>query len=337
MQCHKCGSPVPQGMAFCQECGTPVSAPSPSSIAPTVAVPQPSYGNPGSDANYNPSSLPPTVAVDQPSYGTPGPYTNYNPSSGSGSDQAYGAMPNPYANVPYGQPQSDNVPYGQPQSGNVPPPPNNVPPYNPPPQGNAGSYGPGVPAFASPVPVKRKSKVGLIVGIVIAVLLVVCVGSTVLVTSLSHSKTGSQVDSAPTATPIPTGPSGNAIDPTAAAIVTNIQMASAIETDTYHPTKLATKFKTNTTFYTSFQFDLNNTSVSQQNPGYVEARYYIRNKVILSGDPLKADDTTAPNGYGYFSVQYYQATAAGAVELYWCRQSDCSDGKLAATTTFTVF
>ncbi len=355
MQCHKCGSQVPGGMAFCQECGTPLSPPSPSSIAPTIAAAQPPYGTPGSnynssslpptvaasqppygtpgaDANYNPSSLPPTVAAGQPPYAAPGPYTNYNPSSVPGSDPAYGATPNPYANVPYGQPQS----------GNVPPPPSNVPPYNPPPQGSAGSYGPAVPAFTSPTPVKRKSKVGLIVGIVLAVLVVACIGSTVLVTSLSRNKTGSQettVGSTPTVapTPTPSTPSGNTIDPTASSIVTNIKMASAIDPTSYQPTTFATRFKTHTAFYTSFQFDLNQTSVSQQNPGYVESRYYIGSRVILSGDPLKADDTIEPTGYGYFSVEYYQATTAGTVELYWCRQSDCNDGKLAGTASFTVY
>lgn len=359
MQCYNCGSQLPEGVAFCQQCGAPVSPPPPSlaptvmaspppaggsdanynPLAPTVAASQPPSG--GSDANYDP--LAPTVAASQPSYGNPTPYTNYNPSSVPGSGQSYETVQNPYSNVPYGQSQSGNIPpYGQPQSGNVPsyasPPPGNMPAYTPPAQNNNASYGAGMPAFASPVPVKRKSKVGLIVGIVIAVLLIACVGSTFAVISLA--RTASQSNTVDTTssvvTPTPVTPSGNGIDPTASSIVTNIQTASAVDPDTYQPTTLGTSFQTNTDIYISFKFDLTSANITADNPGYVEARYYTQNRLILTSTPLKADDNTDPTGYGYFTVQYYHATTTGAAELYWCRKSDCADKKLAGMTTFTV-
>jgi len=180
---------------------------------------------------------------------------------------------------------------------------------------------------------KPKSRVGLIVGIVIGVLLFVCVGSTLAVIGLANL--GSTAISTPTTTL--SSPSGNTIDTTAASIVTNIQTASAVESTAYQPTP-ATSFHTNTDIYVSFKFNLNNatSTVTQQAPGYVQAKYYIQNRLILTDDPLKADETTDPTGYGYFTVQYYHATTDASVELYWCRKSDCTDKMLAGVAKFTV-
>lgn len=328
MQCRHCGSQLAEGVAFCQECGTPVPPP--------------------------PSSLSPTVAAPQPPYGAPTPYTNYNPSSTPGSGQGYETAPNPYANAPYnpyGQPpQPGNVPpYGQPpQPGNVPPygqippvssytpppQPNNLPAYGAPQPGNI-PYGP--PFVAQPV--KPRGKAGLITGIVIAIVAIILVGGVILATSTKSSHntaiTGNTVGLTPTATPSgPTTPSGQPIDSTASSVVTNIQMASAIDTTLAQPTTPTTSFKTYSDIYSTFQFNFNNTNISAQNPGYVEAKYYIANSRILTAEPLKIDDTAIPGGY--FKVQYYHATTAGAVELYWCRQSTCSDEKLAGVGTFTV-
>jgi len=111
-------------------------------------------------------------------------------------------------------------------------------------------------------------------------------------------------------------------------------MASAIDATSYQPTTLTTSFKTYSDIYATFQISYDNTDVTQQNPGYVLAKYYIRNAVVSTSDPLKFDDSTGT--HGYFSTQYYRSTTDGAVELYWCRQADCSDCKLAQTTNFTV-
>jgi hypothetical protein len=324
MQCHNCRSQQPEGVTFCQNCGAPIAPQSPSSVAPTVAASQPPYGSPSPDANYHPSSVAPTVAASQPPYGNANPYTNYNQSPPPASGQPYDAAHNPYASASYN-------PYAQPQQGNVPPyapPPNSVPGYTPPPQSNAAAYGAGT--FAGSTPAKPKRKGGLIAGIIIAVLVIIIA---VILAMPKSSPTTT------TTTTTATAPSNTPTDSTASSIVTNIQMASAVDTDSLQPTTLATSFKKNTNFYATFQFDFSSTDVSQQKPGYVEARYYVQNRRILTSEPLKVDDNIAPNGrgYGYFTAVYYQATTAGSVELYWCRQSNCSDAKLAGTTTFTIY
>jgi hypothetical protein len=185
----------------------------------------------------------------------------------------------------------------------------------------------GVPAFAA-APVKPKRRGGLIAGIIIAVLVIVIVGGVVLGSKSSHPTTTTDK-----------GPSGNTINSTASSIVTNIQMASAIDMDTLKPTTLAIRFPTEAEFYTTFRFDFSKTNVTEQNPGYVEAKYYRQDTRVFTADPLKVDQSVATDGrgYGYFSAQYARATTAGAVELYWCRQSDCGDEMLAATTTFTIY
>ena len=127
---------------------------------------------------------------------------------------------------------------------------------------------------------------------------------------------------------------GNTIDPTAASIITNIQMASAIDTDTALPTTLATSFQTGVDFYITFQFELGNTNVGSQTPGYVVAEYYAESTLQDTSQPLVVDDSTY--AYGYFPAQYDLSTTAGTIELYWCRVSSCSDKKLAGTATFTV-
>ena len=346
MQCQHCGSQLSEGVAFCQQCGTPVPPPpssiaptiaafpqsyntpgsnpnyNPSSLPPTVAASPQSYNTPGSDVNYNPSAIPPTVAAAPPSYGSSGPYTNYNPSSPpSGGNQGYEAPPNPYANTPYNQPPSGNM---------APPPPNNMPPYNMPFPNNNAAYAQGAPNFVA-TPVKPKSNVGLIVGIVIAVLLVACVGSTVLVASLAH--TGSSENTS-VSTPTPDVPSRNNIDPTAASIVTNIQMASAVDTVSAQPKTLTKSFKTYTPIYSTFDLNLDNSGVSSGDPGYVEAKFYLGTTLVSTSDPLTIDDATIPGRY--FSAEYYRASTSGSVELYWCKQSTCSDEALAGIATFTV-
>jgi hypothetical protein len=175
------------------------------------------------------------------------------------------------------------------------------------------------------VPVKPKRRVGCISAVVIAVLVIVIVGIVALASKSSPTTAKA--------------PSGNTIDSTASSIIKNIQMASAVDTTTLKPTTLATSFKKNSEIYATFQFDFNTADVNQQNPGYVQAKYYRQNTRVFTGDPLKVDDNVAPtgHGYGYFVAQYYTATSDGAVELYWCRQSSCSDAKLAQTTTFTVY
>ncbi|HCF88228.1 MAG TPA: hypothetical protein DEV72_23845, partial [Ktedonobacter sp.] len=119
-------------------------------------------------------------------------------------------------------------------------------------------------------------------------------------------------------------PSGLAIDSTAAGIVTNVQMASAVDSN-FSPTKTSSTFVTKQTIYATFKTDANAPD------GYVEGKWYSDGKYAFSSKILavKADFL------GYLSAEYNIATQ-GTVEMYWCTQSDCSDAKLADVANFTV-
>ena len=337
MKCTTCGANLPQGATSCPLCGTPApynvagSGSSPQ-YDPTVVAPQPQYGVPPSGSGSQPP-LDPTVV--SPSYGVP-------PSSTAYGSPPYGAPPpppgqNPYDvnsgnayNAPtvpqYGMPPAQQGAYGSPpvQGGYVPP------------QQVPGGYG------YSPPP-KRRSRVGLIVAIVLIVVVLVCVGASVFI--YEAAKTGiSTVTATVTAavsteTSIPTteatattstsssSPSGQAIDPTAAGIITNIQMASAVDTNTAVATKLATTFAPQQTVYATVSLNMNGQT------GYAQAKWYGNGALIRSSVVLNINSASDTNAYFYFS---YTSATQGAVEIYWCTQSDCSDAKLAATTTFTV-
>jgi len=119
-------------------------------------------------------------------------------------------------------------------------------------------------------------------------------------------------------------PSGSPVDTTAAAIITNPQTASAVDSN-YLPTKVTSNFSIGQTVYVTFHLNTNGQT------GYAQAKLYsdttyVGNKIL-----------TVQTGYdhGYFSVEL-NTTATGTVELYWCTQSNCSDAKLANQVTFHV-
>ncbi len=321
MQCTNCGANLPPGAISCPLCGLPTpynatgSADSPQ-IAPTVIAP---YGSP--------PPIDPTVAI---------PPLRAMPPTGYGAP-AYGTPPPPVPN-PY-DPNSVN-PYNAPTSPFEVPPQYGAPPmqqggYVPPPQVGPGGYGYGAP------PPKRRSRVGLIVGIVLFVILLACVGISVLVYQGAklgiNTVTATATAAAGTATSIPTAetttsgqgtpPSGQAIDATAANIINNIQTASDIDQNTAIPTKLATTFTTQQTIYTTVNLNLNGQT------GFAEARWYDGNTLLHTSKILNLNDPKF--AHAYFGFIYSNATQ-GAVEIYWCTQSDCSDAALAGATNFTV-
>jgi len=287
--------------------GSPYGSGGQPPIDPTVVTP--SYGG-----------TPPT-AYGTPSYGAPPPPPGQNP---------YEAAPvNPYSapTVPqYGVPPVQQGAYGTPpmQGG-----------YVSPPQPVPGGYG------YNGTPPKRRSRVGLIVAIVLAVVLLACIGISVFI--YQAAKTGIDTVSATvtaavsTVTAIPStgststtsgSPSGQSIDPTAAGIISNIQMASAVDTKTAIATKLTTTFNTNQDVYATVTLNLGSQT------GYAEAKWYDGSTLLHTSKILSLNDPTFTNAY--FGYNYTTATQGGAVEVYWCTQSDCSDTKLAATATFTV-
>jgi len=219
--------------------------------------------------------------------------------------------------------------------------------------------------YVTPPPPKRRSRVGLIIGIVLIVLLLACVGISVAVyqglkngvntvissaqatvtaaaatatvssnTAISSAQaTATAVDATATAssntTPTTssgqtTGPSGLSIDPSAAALITSPQMASAVDKN-FNPTTVTSTFVPKQTIYVTFKID------SSASNGYVEGKWYSNGKFAFSSDPLAAQ-----GGFvGYLAAEYNIATQ-GTVELYWCTVKDCSDAKLADVVTFTV-
>ncbi|MBA2287828.1 MAG: hypothetical protein H0W02_20325 [Ktedonobacteraceae bacterium] len=310
MQCNRCGVTLPPGATTCPNCGNPtpynVSNPGPSPYDPTVAAPSP-YGNAA------------------PPYGTPP--TDYG-SSGYGTPpapQPYGA-PDPYGTPPgqqpYGAPQQ--APYGAPQQ-----PPYGFPPAQQPP--------------------KRRSNVGLIIGIVLLVLLLICAGGIFFiargVSNVAQTATQSLNATAtafannngttPVTSAVPTGastpsqqngaaPSGSAVASTASGILSNLQIASAVDSN-YTPTTVTSTFKPGQKVYATFLIN------THGQKGYAGVKWYI-DGTFGKGSNLAIDPTF---NHGYFAISYNVA-ARGAVEIYWCTQSNCSDEQLAAFAPFTV-
>src|SRR6266487_1267978 len=126
------------------------------------------------------ANLPPGAAAC-PMCGTPTPYNVRGPGSSGPYDptaisSGYGTPPPPstgYGDPSYGAPPSSTSPY-DPYTVPSQPPPN---PYTaPPPQ--PGGYGP-QPNYMPPP--RRRSRVWLIVGIVLLVLLLACVGASLAI------------------------------------------------------------------------------------------------------------------------------------------------------------
>ena len=145
MQCSTCGFTLPEGAAFCTNCGAKMYSQGnagnqpagPSQVEPTIAASS-YYQAPPANPSPNQQAVPPTV-YGAP-YSTPQQYSNEAP------------PPPPPANV-----------YG------APPPPNA---YGTPYAQTPGSY---VPPGQPPTPPTRRKGpgVGLIIGIIVLVLLVV--------------------------------------------------------------------------------------------------------------------------------------------------------------------
>lgn len=318
MQCNRCGATLPPGATTCPNCGNPtpynVSSPGPSPYEPTVAAPSPygnavpPYGTPPTDYGSSPYGTPP----GQQPYGAPDPYGT------PASQNPYGAPP---IQQPYGAPQQ--APYGAPQQA----------PYGFPPQQQ---------------PPKRRSNVGLIIGIVLLVLLLICAGSIFFIVrgvnnaaqtvTQSFSATATAIANSANdngTTPVATGastpsqqtgaaPSGSPVAPTASGILSNLQIASAVDSN-YAPTTVMSTFKPGQKVYATFLIN------THGQKGYAGVKWYI-DGTFGKGSNLAIDPTF---NHGYFAISYNVA-ARGAVEIYWCTQSNCSDEQLAAFATFTV-
>jgi hypothetical protein len=155
--CRTCGAPITAGMTACARCGTPVSNGS-GAYDPTVRVGTP----PGSAYGSQPYGPPPTDP-----YGAPPP-----PPPGFGAQPAgYGAPPPP-----------------PPGFGAPPQPGFGAPGFGAPPQ---PGFGPGQPPFMAPPPQKRSNTWIYIVGGILAVILILCVGGFLVVRALATNAVNS--------------------------------------------------------------------------------------------------------------------------------------------------
>jgi len=317
MHCGSCGTNLPPEAAVCPVCGAPTpynvsQAPSPGAPQYQPTVPTSPYDTPKAPQSSNDPTYISSPYGSTPSQATPP--TNY------GSQPYDPAQQNPYAALPANSyaPQPVN-PYGAP-----------VPqtPYGVPVQPYPGSFPPPVQ------PPKRRSRIGLIIGVVILVVLLACVGLFVAlglaaknaVTSATATLTATVPTPGTTGVTQGTAPSGLQIDPSAAVILTNLQMASAVDPNTDIPTKLTKTFVIKQTIYATF--GINTAGAS----GYTIAKWYSNGTFIFASKILTIQSDLTQ---GYSSALFNIPTN-GTVELYWCRHSNCSDAKLAGFTTFTV-
>ena len=323
MQCKFCGSSLPSDAHVCPTCGNMVDSNAQGYNEPTQYGGNTTDINPGQTLYSSPTEA--HIVPPPPSYGTPpypqsssSPYNQPYPPQGAPAYQPYQQQGVPPYQQPYQQPSNSQpgIPYG-----NNAPYPGQITGYAPPTQ-------------------KPRSRVGLIIGIIALVLVVLCVGGSVLAylgskndtPTTNTNATATAVEATPTAS-VDT-PSGTAIDPQAAAIVVNPQTATQIDKDTLEPVKGKTSstFQTYQSIYVTFDLNPKNFDASKETD-YINARFYIGSKSVLKDDPLKIG---TDNFNGYFSADYYQATTEGSAELYWCHTSTCSDGKLAQVVHFTV-
>jgi hypothetical protein len=308
MNCQYCGTPLATGAQICPKCGaaTPNNAPYYS-------------GQPQVD---------PTI-ISNPS----NPYGGTPPTVYGSSPNNYGAQPN--LQNPYEAPPPPPMQYGAPPQ-NAYGAPVAPPQYLYSPQQQPGGFG--VP----PQQPKRRSRLGLIIGIVAALVVVVVI--VIIVLAASHSNNNNTSNTGGTATTTTqatattssgttpttsttsgTSPSGNAIDPTAASIISHIQTASAIDSND-NPTTLANTFAVNQKVYITYNLNMGGGT------GYVEVKWYVAGQFGKSYI-FNANDPTYT--HGYFS-ETYNIPTQGEAELYWCTQSNCSDAALAGYIGFTI-
>jgi len=276
----------------CSSCGTQLAPEA--TACPRCGRPTP-YNAPVSGAYDRtvvapPAGLPPPPQLPPTVYGS----SSAGPASPYGTPP-YGTPPSDPYRMPQASPSSaQQYPYGSPYA---PPPsaPYRVPPVSPLPDGAS----------------KRSRRlIALMVGVVALVLVV---SGVFLIPGWLH--------------PLPPpGPSGSPIVPAAAAIVTNVQVASAVDSY-YHPTQLTSTVAVGQTLYITFDLHLNGRT------GYVQAKFYRDREFIDQADPLMVTPGVL-NAAVYAS--FPAAIPNGTAELYWCQQADCSDRQLVAVAHFTI-
>lgn len=297
MQCSSCGAHLAPGATTCPVCGRPTP-----------------YNVPGSSAS-NPTVVAPASSPQPPptAYGSfsSGPASPYGASLYATPPSApYPVSPSNAQQYPYGPP------YATPSSVPYPAPP--VSPFNAQ-QQNSGLSTPFPPApmpgsFSPPPPQgKRRGRfIALIVGVV-GLILVLSIVGILLVPRLVGSLG-----------PRPTiGPSGS---PVTTGLLSNVQQGSAADSNC-QITQPGSTITVGQTLYIAFDLHLNGQT------GYITVKFYQGQEFLVQTNVLAVQPgVLRACAYASFPI----AIPNGIAELYWCQQSDCSDGKLAAVTNFVV-
>jgi hypothetical protein len=331
MQCRACGAPLPSNAQVCPQCGTKVSSTG-QGQGGTPPVNDPQGGAPA----YNPS-LPVSNPYEQTTRTEsplPYPQVDLNHYQSSPYDQAISnsgaSEAETYNQVPGVNPYQQQLPY------NTQPYANNNNAYaQVPAQAQTPNYQmvpPPAPHTPYETAQRKKSPVGWIIGVVVVVLVVACIG-----TAAFSGHIFSQLSSNPQPTTQAnttttnndnnnnqTAPSGQPINSTAAQIINNVQSASAIANFQPVANTVGSTFQVNQLIYVTFQ-------ANPQSAGYAQVKFYLDNNALPQGQPLQISSQIN----AYFSIKYYQA-GQGAAELYWCTDKNCSNPELAQVIHFTI-
>ena len=316
MNCSRCGSALPAGVSTCPRCAQP--------------TPYNAGSSSPNHANYVVPIIPATPPVAPTVYATPEPPQPTPPPPP--------ATPGAYASSG--------------ASWSVPPPPPPTYPQGP----QAGVY---VPPGMVPVMAPPPKKSGLTATLIIVIVfLLVCVcGATVFAGGLfisgqrananatatadsasstsiatSDNATSTAITNSLTPTPYPpytesNPPSGATFSGDAQQIIANTQLASQVDSNN-QPTELQSNFNTGQEVYMVYQW-------IQGHHGYVYTLWYFNGQ--REDNLTNRSDLINNNmrGYGYMGSTF-NSPGQGAVEVYYCTQSDCSDRQLAWVRPFSV-
>lgn len=265
-----------------------------------------------------------------------------------------------------------SAPPPPPPASYVPPTPPPASPYPPAGQMAAGQSGPGwvyqpsaptwPPQAGAPVPPvmpvvtqpQKKSGCSVATIIILVISLIVVCGAAALgggiwytqqqnanatISALNDNATATadanyQATSTAQLTPTPyppytesNAPSGNNFSEYAQQVIASAQTAGSVDSQN-RPTTLQSKFNGGDEVYLSYKW-------TQGYSGYVYTLWYFNGH-------LESNLTTRSNyihtynyGYGYMGATFYDS-GQGAVEVYWCGKSDCSDRRLAWVRPFTI-
>lgn len=347
MRCRTCGVNLPPGAKACPNCGTAVPGPEDTVVdtsSPEPPIPPTLYGGPVPPApGYTPDIQNP---YDRP----------VQPSSPSYNNQAnqYQSSPNLYQPGSFNQNQAVPNQYANQYPG--------VPP----------AYPPGYLPPQQQQPPRRKTRWGLIIGIIAIVLILACIGSSFLVVGGLYN-IGKSVNAQATATAAASTSNTSAATNTTPATNTNTTPAASTNPADTNTTPAASSNSTGanpsgltidtdaasiitdaqsarnvnqdtaapvdptSTFNAGDRvyvvFKLNNNKVNVTTQTvYVGAKFYVDSVLAAKINPITFDK---PVPGGYFAGTY-KVASKGTAELYLCYKSDCSDGKLAQVVNFTV-